>query len=141
MAEWQTRRIQKSHDPLDPAQAAGIAGPESPDRNASLRPAPFPDPSAPLPDAFDEPDSVDAGPSDAQPSAAPGASTGVQLGTAPPVDVVDAALAEALRLAAQAGRFDLVGQLAAALEARRRERRASPAGVVELALERERRGS
>ena len=50
-------------------------------------------------------------------------------------DAVEAALADALTKAAAAGRFDVVGQLARELEARRAPR----AGIVDLARERRRR--
>jgi hypothetical protein len=44
------------------------------------------------------------------------------------VDVVEASLAQALRAAATAGRFDIVAQLAKELEARRLHRRCAQAG-------------
>jgi hypothetical protein len=50
-------------------------------------------------------------------------------------DVVEVALADALRRASEAGAWETVGQLARELEARRRAR----SGVVELGVERERR--
>jgi hypothetical protein len=51
-------------------------------------------------------------------------------------DPVEAALADALTKAAAAGAWEVVGQLARELEARRKAR----SGVVELATERAKRG-
>lgn len=56
--------------------------------------------------------------------------------TAAGVDVVETALADALRRASEAGAWEAVAQLARELEARRKAR----SGVVELDLERARRG-
>ena len=53
-----------------------------------------------------------------------------------PIDVVEAALADALSRAAAAGAFDAVAALTAELRARREAR----AGAVSLATERARRG-
>ncbi|MBI4950792.1 MAG: hypothetical protein HY908_02055 [Myxococcales bacterium] len=58
-----------------------------------------------------------------------------------PAAVAERALEAHVALASSAGAWTLVADLAAALEVRRREREPSPAGVVDLAAERERRGS
>jgi hypothetical protein len=62
--------------------------------------------------------------------------TGQSAGNEAAVDVVEAALADALRRAAEAGAFDAVAALTAELKARREARD----GVVSLGAERARRG-
>lgn len=59
-----------------------------------------------------------------------------RVASAGDVDAVEAALAEALTRASEAGAWDVVGKLAGELEARRRAR----SGVVALDVERARRG-
>jgi hypothetical protein len=61
---------------------------------------------------------------------------GQSMGNHEPMDAVEAALADAITKAAEAGRFDVVGQLAAELQARRSAR----AGNV-VAIDKARRGT
>ena len=59
------------------------------------------------------------------------------MGNHEPMDAIEAALADAVTKAAEAGRFDVVGQLAAELQARRTARAGN---VVALDVKARRRG-
>jgi hypothetical protein len=79
---------------------------------------------------------------DAEPSSEPPIATDEReraepgLGPDGAIDVVEAALADAITKAATAGAFDVLPKLVAELEARRKAR----AGTVDLAAERAKRG-
>ena len=118
MAEWQTRRIQKRA-----SSDSGVHGDEIPRGSDARKDAE---------ERGGPPTDAEVGQKDQ--SAAEGVTLPVTVGQ-PGTDVVEAALAEALRGATAAGRWEVVAQLARELEARREAR----AGVVKLDSERRRR--
>jgi hypothetical protein len=60
------------------------------------------------------------------------------MGNDDPVDAIEAALADALAKAAEAGRFDVVGQLAAELQARRTARAGGNVVALDVKARRDR---